>query len=126
MRDKVLCRGWDEKVAPNTKEISVLGGYCCFGASQSFSAFPRPQISVSVSNQGGVKMSSINEVLSFFDHTLAWRDQEAEEFLEKVSRQNLDTISVTESLFKGTVVDFGDLNLHSGGGSYANSEFAVN
>jgi len=126
MRDKVLYRGWGGKVAPNTMETFLLGSCSYFETSQSFSIFLRSHISVSVSIQGGVKMSSIDEVLGFFDHKLAWRDQEAEEFLKKVSRQNLDTISVAESLFKGTVVDFGDLSSHSGGGSYAGNSFAVN
>ncbi len=37
-----------------------------------------------------------------------------------VSRNYLDTISVAHSLFKGTVIDFGDERLHFRGGTFAN------
>lgn len=37
-----------------------------------------------------------------------------------VSRNYLDTISVARSLFKGTVIDFGDERLHFRGGTFAN------
>ncbi|MBU7044927.1 MAG: hypothetical protein HXS54_00705 [Theionarchaea archaeon] len=70
---------------------------------------------------------SIDEVLGFFDCNAAWKDQKTQrEFLEQTSRKDLDTILVAESLFKGTVVDFGTANLSSGGGSYANCGFAIN
>lgn len=124
MRDKVLCRGWAERESADTKKVFFLfeKGYpsvliCSF-------AFLAPD-SVPVSVREGEKMS-IDEIVSFFDGNAAWKCQKAQGFLETGSRQELDTIFATESLFKGTVVDFGDLSSHSGGGSYANYSFAVN
>jgi hypothetical protein len=80
---------------------------------------------VLVSVQGGVKMS-IDEFLGFFDGSATWNNQKAQkEFLGIVSRRELDTIYATESLFRGTVIDFGDLSSHFGGGSYANNSYTV-
>lgn len=125
MRDKVLLTGWGEQGTPSAREISLLDENGCFLVLFGLSALLRTQSSVPVSVQGGVKMS-IDEFLSFFDRKTAWRDQEAEEFLRKVPRKDLDTIFATESLFRGTVLDFKNLSSHSGGGSYANNGFAVN
>lgn len=84
--------------------------------------------SVPVSVQGGVKMKmSIDEFMDFFDLTMARRDQEVYlRFLDMNSRQELDIICTVESLFKGTVVDFGSSDLHSGGGNHAGDYSAAN
>ena len=125
MRDKVLCVGWARSEKPMIKGESILlrKSYFCF--LQSFFPFLLPY-SVPVSVQGGVKMS-IDEVLSLFDHNAAWRDQRAQGgFFEKISKHELDTIFVTESLFRGTVVDFDGLGLRSGGGNFAKSDTEIN
>ncbi len=57
---------------------------------------------------------SIDEVLSFFDQDMTWKNQEAHKFLEEVSRKELDPIFAAESLFKETVLDSGTI-LYSGG-----------
>ncbi len=125
MRDKVLCRGWARTRQPKTEELSFLREGSYFSKVQNSSTSPLSH-SVPVSVREGEKMS-IDEVLGFFDRNAAWKDQKAQrEFLEQTSRKDLDTIFVAESLFKGTVVDFGTVNLSSGGGSYANCGFAVN
>ena len=125
MRDKVLCRGWARTGKPMTEEQTFLCEGSYFLKVQSSSTPPLSH-SVPVSVREGEKMS-IDEVLSFFDHNAALKDQKAQrEFLEQASRKNLDTIFVAESLFRGTVVDFGTANLSSGGGSYANCGFAIN
>lgn len=68
---------------------------------------------VPVSVQGGGKMS-LYEVLSFFDQDITWKNQEAQKFLEEVSRKELDPIFAAESLFKETVLDSGTIP-YSGG-----------
>ncbi len=125
MRDKVLCKGWAESETAKGEEesLSYEKGYSSF---LNLFAFLIP-ISVPVSVKGGVEMRmSMEEFLSFFDHNMAWRDQKTQRrFLGRVSREKLDTIFATESLFKGTVLDF-DLSSHSGGGSYASSNSTIN
>ncbi|KYK36432.1 MAG: hypothetical protein AYK19_08610 [Theionarchaea archaeon DG-70-1] len=123
MRDKVLCKGKAVPKAAAEKEVFFLfeKGYLR-GLISSLAFFVLDSVPVSV--REGEKMS-LNEVLGFFDLNAAWRDQRAKGFLETSSKRELDTILATESLFKGTVVDF-DLGSHSGGGSYANNSFAVN
>ena len=125
MRDKVLCVGWARREKPISWEVFSLveKGYL----SVLLSFFPPfSHGSVPVSVQGGVKMS-LDSFLGFFDRNAAWRDQKAQrEFMEQVSRQDLDTIFVAESLFRGTVVDFVGVDLSSRGGSHANNGFAIN
>ena len=127
MRDKVLCRGWagtrtaagKKEFSPIAEQISEISLYC----------FASPMLnSVLVSFQGGVKMKmSMDEFLDFFDLTVAPRDQEVRRgFLDMNSRQELDIICTTESLFKGTIVDFCCSDLHSGGGNYARDYFTTN
>ena len=125
MRDKVLCVGWARREKPISWEVFSLVEKGYFSILLSFFP-PFSQGSVPVSVQGGVKMS-LDSFLGFFDRNAAWRDQKVQrEFMEQVSRQDLDTIFVAESLFKGTVVDFGSVDLSSRGDNYANSGFAVN
>ena len=125
MRDKVLCRGWGDVRAPNGNDVFLLRKREFFSVLLNFSFFLIPHISVPVSIQGGVKMS-IDEFMSFLDRNTAWVDLKAERFLEKHPGKGLDTIFAAESLFKGSVVDFGDLSSHSGGGNYASNGFAIN
>jgi len=123
MRDKVLCKGKAVPKAAAEKEVFFLfeKGYLV-GLMSSLAFFVPDSVPVSV--REGEKMG-IDEVVSFFDLNAAWRDQKAKGFLETSSKRELDTILATESLFKGTVVDFG-LSSHSGGGSYANGSFTIN
>jgi prepilin-type processing-associated H-X9-DG protein len=124
MRDKVLCSGWTELESVRTREEFLLCKKSYFSIFTGFLTLFLSD-SVPVSIQGGVKMS-IDEFLSFFDGSATWNNQKAQkEFLEMISRRELDTIYATESLFKGTVVDFGDLDSHSGGGNYAYNDFSV-
>jgi hypothetical protein len=118
MRDRVLCRGCAEPKIADAEEAFPCGNSYFSVLTSSFTLLSD---AVPVSIQGGVKMS-INEILGFLDNT-ARINQKVHKFLE-ISRQELDTICVTKSLFKGTFVDF-DFCSHSGGGNYANS-FAVN
>jgi hypothetical protein len=134
MRDKVLCRGWVEQNTAHAKNTFFLGESTLHKdehfliLSSIFTLFSG--ISVPVSSQGGVKMEmkmSIDEFLGFFDFNMTRMNQKTRrKFLERVSRQELDTIHATESLFRGTVVDFGDLVSHSGGVNNAKHNFAVN
>ena len=118
MRDKVLFRGWvGSKTAEVKEEFLVREGDCLSSWVPTFFSG-----SVPVSIQGGVKMST-DEFLSFFDRSITWKGQKTQ-FLE-MSKHELDTICAADSLFKGTVVDFGDFGSRSGGGNYASS-FAVN
>lgn len=57
---------------------------------------------------------SLYEVLSFFDRDMTWKNEEAQKFLEEISRKELDPIFAAESLFKETVLDSGTLP-YSGG-----------
>ena len=124
MRDKVLYRGWAVTETAGKKNIFLLFRKSDFSFFIDFFTFLLSD-SVPVSIQGGVKMS-IDEFLSFFDRNKAWRDQEAQRWIfETISRDELDTIFAADSLFKGTIVDFGDLVLHSGGGNYANTSIAA-
>lgn len=66
---------------------------------------------------------SLDEVFGFFGSSVTWKRLKVWSVLEHVTRQELDPIFAVETLFKGTVVDFRS-DLHSGGGSYADS-FAV-
>ncbi len=123
MRDKVLCRGWAVVKAATERETFSPHEKGYFLVLTSFLTFLSDSVPVSI--QGGVKMS-INEILGFFDCIKARIDQKAQKkSLEIVSRQELDIIFVAESLFRGTVVDFGDFGSHSRGGNYARS-FTVN
>lgn len=124
MRDKVLCKGQAVPKAAAEKEVFFLFGKGYLLELMRFLAFLAPN-SVPVSVREGEKMS-IDEVLSFFDGNAAWKYQKAQKFLEKIPKQKLDTIFAAESLFKGTVLDFGDFDSHSRGGSYAEYNFAVN
>lgn len=124
MRDKVLCRGWTAAKAVNDRETFSPREKGYFLVFRSFFTFLSDLVPVSV--QGGVKMS-INEILGIFDYNKARIDQKAQKkSIEIVSRQELDIIFVAESLFRGTVVDFGDFGSYSGGGNYAKHDFAVN
>ena len=109
MRDKILCSKWTDPKATNTKKASPYGS--------SYGVLTKVTLStaVRVSIQGGERMS-IEAFLGFFD-SLA-RIKKAR-FLE-ISREELDMLCVTESLFRGTIVDF-DFCSHSGGGNYANA-----
>lgn len=120
MRDKALYRGWVGSKTAEAKEELLFyreGDCVVLLWVPTFSSN-----SVLVSIQGGVKMST-DEFLSFFDRTITWGGQKTQ-FLE-MSKRELDTICAAGSLFKGTVVDFGDFCSHSGGGNYANNS-AVN
>ncbi|MGC1121627.1 MAG: hypothetical protein WBA22_11095 [Candidatus Methanofastidiosia archaeon] len=77
--------------------------------------------SVSVPIQGDVKLKTrMDEFLDSFNLSMAWTDLEIHpRFLDMDPRQGLDTISTTESLFKGTVVDFDGLDSHLRGEKYA-------
>jgi hypothetical protein len=124
MRDKVLCRGRTSQSEICAEEVFSTGIVNLSVVLMSSFPFSSPE-SVPVSMREGEKMS-IDEVLSIFDHSAAWIDQKAQrEFLEQISKQGLDTIYATESLFKGTVVDFDRTGLSSGGGNYANCGFTV-
>ncbi|KYK36441.1 MAG: hypothetical protein AYK19_08655 [Theionarchaea archaeon DG-70-1] len=123
MRDKVLCQSWIEPKTASAKIVFFLNEKSYSLYSVHSLAFLAPD-AVPVSVRDGEKMS-LDEVVSFFDSNVAQRNQKARGFLEQGLEQNLDTISATESLFKGTVVDF-NLGSHSGGETYANDSFAVN
>ena len=124
MRDKVLCRGWARTRKPMTEELFFLFEGSYFLKVQS-SFTPPLSHSVPVSVREGEKMS-IDEVLCFFGRNAAWKDQKAQRKFLEFSKQELDTIFAADSLFRGTVVDFCDSDLHSGGGSYAKYGSAVN
>lgn len=123
MRDKVLYQSWVEPKTASAKVVFFLNkkSYSLYLVRSL--AFLAPD-AVPVSVRDGEKMS-LDEVMSFFDSNVTKRNQKARGFLEQGPRQNLDTISATESLFKGTVVDF-NLDPHSGGEPFANDNFAVN
>ena len=119
MRDKILCRGWAELKTANVEEEPF------FWKGDLVAVFWVPTNlsgSVLVSIQGGVKMG-IDEFLSFFDCSKIWKAQKTQE-LDRTNKER-DIICTADPLIEGTVVDFGDLCSHSGGGNYANS-FAVN
>lgn len=125
MRDKVLCVSWVETKAAQERNVSLLCGSSCFLVLPEFFTRLFLEDSVPVSIQGGVKMS-IDEFMSFLDRNKAWVGLKAERHLEKNPRKGLDTIFATESLFRGSVVDFGELGSHSGGGSYADNGLTFN
>jgi hypothetical protein len=123
MRDKVLCRAWARTKQSNPKEKSSL-----FGKGSPFVLWKLSclLLAVPVSIRGGVKMR-IDRFSSFFDYNAAWRNQKAQtEFFEQPSKKDLDTIFATESLFKGTIVDFSDLGSYSGGVNCAKHCSAIN
>jgi hypothetical protein len=122
MRDKVLCRGWGEPYTPQGKKVFSMQERVSVSLLSSLTILLSSSVPVSV--REGEKMS-IDEVLNFFDPNAAWKDQRIQgEFLERTSGQTLDTIFVAESLFRGTVLDFGS-NSHSGGRYYANNSFTT-
>jgi len=47
-------------------------------------------------------------------------------FFETVPESGMDSICVTQSLFEGTVVDFNQGTIRSGGTIYADSGFSIN
>ncbi len=123
MRDKVLCRGWAEQKEFSIEEVFLPSSMEYFTILLGFLTLSYSQNSVPVSTKGGVEMS-IDEVLSFLDSSAAWRNQKALRFGIS-SRKDLDTICAAESLFKGTVVDFDDMDMHSGGWNYAKHDVSV-
>jgi hypothetical protein len=134
MRDKVLCRGWTGQntvCAEDTfflVESNLHKDEQFLILSSIFTLLSGTSVPVSI--QGGVKMKmkmSIDEFLGFFDfNTTRMNQKTRRKFLERVSRRELDTIHTADSLFRGTVVDFGDLVSHSGGVTNAKHDFAVN
>lgn len=108
MRDKILCSKWTDPKATNAKKTSPYGS--------SFGVLTKVTLSIAVlvSIQRGERMS-IEAFLGFFDSLARIKKTR---FLE-ISREELGTLCVTESLFRGTIVDF-DFCSHSGGGNYAN------
>jgi hypothetical protein len=111
MRDRILCGERADPKAANAEKAPCGGSYAVL-----------PQVALSntalVSTQEGERMS-ISAFLGFFDCVA--RIKKAR-FLE-ISRGELDTLCVVESLFRGTIVDF-DFGSHSGGGKA--TRFAVN
>ncbi|MBU7013887.1 MAG: hypothetical protein HXS52_07555 [Theionarchaea archaeon] len=70
---------------------------------------------------------SIDEFLDFFDlGGTQMRGKIQRVFPEGVPKPELDTICAADSLFRRSVIDFGGLSSHSGGGKYAKHGFAVN
>jgi hypothetical protein len=88
---------------------------------QSFLALLSDSVPVSV-REG--EMMRFDKGLSFFKSNAAWKSKKAQKYGEQSSRKNLDTIVAAESLFKGTVVDFGS-DLHFGGGNYARYDCTI-
>lgn len=137
MRDKVLCRGRAELKPAQPKKISLSDERELLDRDKYFEILSGIFVlyffvySVQVSNQGGVKMKmkmrmSINESLDFsVSDRIQMHRKFQSIFRESVSRQELDTICISDSLFRDSLIAFGDLSSHSGGGNNAKHYFAI-
>jgi hypothetical protein len=70
---------------------------------------------------------SITEFVGIINQNSLEKDLNSpKKFFETAPESGMDSICVTQSLFEGTVVDFNQGNIQSGGTIYADSGFSIN
>ena len=119
----VLYRGWVELCLPTGARISSI-------FTVDFFKYFIPQLPTFFLGravpvfEGGVKMRMLDEVFKFLDEEITHESEKGLDFQGRllVTRAPMDCIS--DSLFKGTVVDFGTA-VSEGGGIGAITDFST-